>query len=113
MALFAARQTQGWGYNRITSCDADSASWVIRFLARLGRLSGVSASAMLSRYIMPTGRVRTFPSVDRFGSWAMEHDEVAPLAGLALLAAKEPGQVAAIRSAILETWMGRGWQSFW
>jgi hypothetical protein len=68
---------------------------------------------MLSPYVTPTGRVRTFASVDRFGSWAMEHDEVAPLAGLALLAAREPGQVAGIRSAVLDVWMERGWQPFW
>src|SRR5688572_790490 len=81
--LLTSRRPEGWGYNLQTACDADSTSWVIRFLAREG-LNEVSASALLGRYVTPTGTVRTFASADRFGSWAMEHDEVAPLAGLAL-----------------------------
>src|ERR1019366_2121738 len=80
-ALLAARRPEGWGYNRKTSCDGDSTSWVIRFLAQLGAIDGVSAASVLAPYLSSNGRVRTFNSVDRFGSWAMEHDEVAPLAG--------------------------------
>jgi hypothetical protein len=112
-ALLAAQRPEGWGYNRRTACDADSTSWVIRFLARLGTLDGISATAVLSPYVTPTNRIRTFASVDRFGSWALEHDEVAPLAGLALFSAGECRQAAGIRAAVLDSWTESGWRPFW
>ncbi len=112
-ALLATRRPEGWGYNSKTACDANSTSWVICFLAQLGMLHGISTATLLSLYSTPTGRIRTFASLDRFGSWAMEHDEVAPLAGLALLAAGEQGHASRIRSAVLDGWGERGWTSFW
>src|ERR1700730_3925101 len=111
--LLAAQRPEGWGYNRNTACDADSTSWVVRFLAQFGTLDGISALAVLSPYVTPTGRIRTFASVDRFGSWALEHDEVAPLAGLALLAAGEYHHAAGIRAAVLDSWAEYGWRPFW
>jgi hypothetical protein len=64
--------------------------------------------------VTSTGAVRTFGSADRFGSWAMEHDEVTPLAGLALLAAGERRLAAQVRASVLNTWVaGYGWKPFW
>ncbi len=112
-ALLAARRPGGWGYNNKTACDADSTSWVIRFLARHEALGDVPAAGVLSPYVTATYRIRTFASFDRFGSWATEHDEVAPMAGLALLAAREDALVARIRAAVLDSWAERGWRPFW
>jgi hypothetical protein len=111
--LLAARRPEGWGYNRDTACDADTTSWVLRFLARFGLADGLSALAVLRPYLTSTGRVRTFASVDRFGTWALEHDEVAPLAGLALLAVGEYRHASVIRAAILDSWAKHGWRPFW
>src|SRR6185295_3044416 len=111
--LLSAQRPEGWGYNRKSACDADSTSWVLRFLAQLGILDGISAKVMLSPYVTPNDRVRTFASVDRFGSWALEHNEVAPLAGLALLAAREQQHIASIRRAVLDSWAKGGWRPFW
>jgi hypothetical protein len=112
--LLAAQRPGGWGYNRRTACDADSTSWVIRFLAQLGTLNEGSVLSLLSRYVTVTGAVRTFDSPDRFGSWAMEHNEVTPLVGLALLASGERGPVAQIRASVLSSWIaGYGWKPFW
>jgi transposase len=101
------------GLQQETSCDADSTSWVIRYLAQLGALDGISSAAVLSLYATPTGHIRTFASPDRFGSWAREHDEVAPLVGLALLAAGEHDHAARIRAVVLGARLERGWRAFW
>ena len=113
-SLLASRRSGGWGYNRQTACDADSTSWVIRFLAQVSALKDISALSLLSKYITPTGSVHTFGTPDRFGSWAMEHEEVAPLVGLALLAAGEHQLAAQVRASVLSTWIeGYGWKPFW
>ncbi len=112
-ALLATRRLEGWGFNRYTACDADTTSWALRFLAQLGAIGGISAEATLRPYVTPNHRVRTFATVDRFGNWALEHDEVAPLAGLALLDAQELCQIGGIRAAILDSWARGGWRSFW
>ena len=112
-ALLAVRRPEGWGYNRHTACDADTTSWTIRFLAGIGVAAETSAEAMLRPYLTLDHRVRTFAKVGSFGYWAVEHDEVAPLAGLALLDGREFRQIAGIRQAILDRWARGGWQSFW
>jgi hypothetical protein len=112
-ALLAARRPEGWGYNRNTACDADTTSWALRLLGQLGALDGISAQTTLGRYVTPTHHVRTFASVDRFGSWGLEHDEVAPVAGLALLAAHEHRLVEGIRAAIIGSWAQGRWRPFW
>jgi len=112
-ALVAIRRPEGWGYNRNTACDADSTSWVLCFLTRLGRAEGISGAELLAPYIAPTGRVRTFKSVQQFGCWGMEHDEVTPMAGLALLSEREYELVSRVRAAVLNAWSTSGWKQFW
>ena len=112
-ALLADWRAEGWGYNPLTSCDADTTSWVIRFLASRGALGEVPAVSLLQRYMTPRGGVHTFASPERFGCWAAEHDEVAAMAGRALLAADEYQGAARIRNALLERWKMTGWQPFW
>jgi hypothetical protein len=112
-ALLAARRPEGWGFNRKTACDADTTSWALWLLSQLGALDGISTEATLGLYVTPTHRVRTFASVDRFGSWALENDEVAPIAGLALLAAQERRLVEGIRAAVLDAWAQERWRPFW
>jgi hypothetical protein len=109
-ALLNSKRAAGWGFNSLTACDADSTSWVVRFLSALGALGDIEAADLLSPYIGSSGRVRTFASVERFGSWAAEHDEVAPVVGLALLAAGEGGLAGCIRKGILST---PAWHPFW
>jgi hypothetical protein len=111
-ALVAIQRSEGWGYNRNTACDGDSTSWVLRFLAT-ARAEGISGLNLLAPYIAPTGRVRTFQSVQQFGSWGMEHDEVTPVAGLALLAEHQDEQVSRLRGAVLNAWATSGWKQFW
>jgi hypothetical protein len=107
--LLATRRPEGWGYNSRTAADADTTSWVIRFLAAADALDGVDSAALLSPYITPAGRVRTFSS-PRFGSWSEEHDEVAPIAGMALLASGEQTLAERIRRSIVSR---TRWRPFW
>jgi hypothetical protein len=113
-SLLLSRRPEGWGYNRHTACDADTTAWVIRFLAQVDAMNGVFASELLFSYMAASGGIRTFGSQYRFGRWAGEHDEVAPLAGLALLAAGENHHASTIRSSILSRWeVEEGWKPFW
>lgn len=113
-ALLASARPGGWGYNRHTACDADSTAWVIRFLAELGALDGLQPASLIGAYVAPSGAVRTFASPERFGSWAAEHAEVTPLAGLALLAAGERELAARLRGAAVNAWTpDGGWPPFW
>lgn len=100
----------GWGYNLNTASDADSTSWVIRFLFEAGAIEGIDPGNLLSLYITNSGGVRTFSSVERFGSWGEEHDEVAPLAGIALYLCGEFDLAGQIRNNILKK---ENWTSFW
>jgi Prenyltransferase and squalene oxidase repeat len=112
-ALRDSRRPGGWGYNRNTACDADSTSWAVCLLAARDADPTVSA-AVFSDYVTPTGGVRTFPSPTRFGSWADEHDEIAPLVGLALLALGDTATTAAVRTRILNRHPHHdGWRPFW
>jgi len=112
--LHVSRRQEGWGYNDLTACDADSTAWVIRFLGQIGELRQIPVARLLSAFMTPSGAVCTFGSASRFGSWAWEHSEVAPLVGLALLAGDERLLAAQVRSAILRSWVpGCGWKPFW
>ncbi|WP_159840279.1 prenyltransferase/squalene oxidase repeat-containing protein [Nocardia sp. CY41] len=114
-AVAALRDSQrpgGWGYNRTVSCDADTTSWVVRLVATRDPESSMAA-ALFGSYLTPSGGVRTFPS-PVFGSWAAEHDEVAPMAGLALLALGDERTVELIRAHIVSRHRDHGrWYSFW
>lgn len=112
-ALIGQRRPQGWGYNRSTACDADTISWTLRFLCAVGRAEGLDGTALLAPFIAPSGRVRTFNSEDRFGRWAIEHDEVTPIAGAALLAQHQDAMVERLRAAALNSWRSGGWTRFW
>jgi hypothetical protein len=72
----------GWGYNGRTGPDADTTSWVLRFLNASG--VRVDPVAHLARYIDAGGGVHTFREPG-FGAWTDAHDDVAANAGLALL----------------------------
>ncbi|WP_157172715.1 hypothetical protein [Nocardia exalbida] len=114
-AVAALRDSQrpgGWGYNRSVSCDADTTSWVVRLMAT--RDIGYPLTAdVFTDYITPVGAVRTFPS-PVFGSWAEEHDEVAPMAGLALLALGDTLTIENIRAHTVRRHLDNGkWDSFW
>jgi len=111
-ALIRAKRSDGWGFNQNTASDADSTSWSIRFLLLTG--DKVSAATLLGNYLSPAGAAHTFSNPDRFGSWALEHDEVTPLAGMALLEAGELRLVQRVRRSVIETWRAKcGWQPFW
>jgi hypothetical protein len=80
--LWPSRREGGWGYNRRTGPDADTTSWVLRFLYDRGLRT--EPAGWLSPYIDAGGGVHTFRELD-FGAWTGPHDDVAANAGLALL----------------------------
>jgi hypothetical protein len=82
--VWHARTNGGWGYNRGTGPDADTTSWVLRFLCACG--SRVEPLPYLAPYIDAGGGVHTFRELG-FGAWTDAHDDVAANAGLALLTA--------------------------
>jgi hypothetical protein len=43
----------------------------------------------------------------------MEHDEVAPVAGLALLAERRDDLVSRLRNGVLSAWSRNGWKRYW
>jgi hypothetical protein len=81
-SLWRSRSTDGWGYNRRTGPDADTTSWVLRFLGACG--SRLEPAPYLAPYVDAGGGVHTFRELD-FGAWTDAHDDVAANAGLALL----------------------------
>ncbi|MBF6351349.1 MULTISPECIES: hypothetical protein [Nocardia] len=112
VVLKDTRRRSGWGYNTKTACDADSTSWVVRFLVM--RDIDPGPSPLFDRYLTSLGGVRTFPSPRAHGYWADEHDEVAPMAGSALLALGDDDRAARIRSRILSRYRDHGvWLRFW
>jgi len=108
--LLSTKRPDGWGYNSRTPCDADTTSWVIRFLSAMGAMEGIDSANLLSNYLTHSGRVRTFPSSDHFGSWGQEHDEVAPLAGMALFSSGELNLAEKLRQGVLNR---ASWKPFW
>ncbi|WP_327114351.1 hypothetical protein OHB12_34205 [Nocardia sp. NBC_01730] len=112
-ALRDSQRPSGWGYNRDVSCDADSTSWVVRLIATRDTEPTVS-KGLFTNYLTSTGGVRTFPSPAVFGSWADEHDEVAAMAGLALLALGDKATADIIRLHTLSRHREHGrWLPFW
>jgi hypothetical protein len=109
-ALFAIKRPNGWGYNMHAACDADTTAWAIRFLASIDHLEGLDVAGLLGKYVTNIGRVKTFVTEERYGRWAMEHDEVAPLVGTALLESGEEELAKRIRESVVHT---ANWQSFW
>ncbi|MEV6139367.1 hypothetical protein AB0L63_25615 [Nocardia sp. NPDC051990] len=103
----------GWGYNRNVACDADSTSWVVRLIATRDPEPAL-LKGLFTDYLAASGGVRTFRSPALFGSWADEHDEVAPMAGLALLALGDDATADIIRMHILSRHREHGrWLPFW
>jgi hypothetical protein len=109
-ALLRTVRPSGWGYNSLTASDADTTSWVIRFLAAMDALGDVDCRKLLGPYITSAGGVHTFSSIERFGTWGHEHDEVAPVVGMALLAAGDPVLAGCVRQALLTK---NDWRPFW
>jgi hypothetical protein len=71
-------------------------------------------SQVLEPYLGAHGTVHTFADSFRFGTWALAHDEVAPVAGLALLAVGDRRAASRVRNQLLERWSAEhGWESFW
>ncbi|MET9286527.1 hypothetical protein [Nocardia beijingensis] len=111
--LREARRRGGWGYNRRVRCDADSTSWVVRLLA-VRDPEPALPTGVLTKHITSTGAVRTYLLPEVSGSWADEHDEVAPMAGLALLALGDEATVGLIRAHVLNRHRECGrWEPFW
>lgn len=113
-ALHVLATSEGWGYNRYTACDADSTSWVWRFLARIDDYRGRSAILDLCHYLSPDGTARTFHGAE-YGEWAGAHSDVTPVLGLALLAVQAGPEITGrVREAVLSKRTSDGlWQSFW
>jgi hypothetical protein len=112
-ALVRERRPEGWGYNKNVACDADSTSWVLRFLAWVdGPLRDGSASLLIP-FVTEGGGVRTFESKDRLGSWAADNDEVTAVAGLSLCENGEVRLALRLRERLLQSWTKEGWQPFW
>jgi hypothetical protein len=114
-ALRWAWRPGGWGYNRDTDTDADSTSWVSRFLAAVLGRRGPNAVTCLTRYLDCNGNAHTFMPVEQAGRWADAHADVTPLVGLALLSVgADRAWIARIRGAVEATRQGAGvWSSFW
>lgn len=114
-ALYSIRGPKGWGYNRKTATDADSTAWTWRFLAKMDNHCGADAAATLTQYLSASGAARTFLDIKRFGSWALEHPDVTPVVGMALIAVEaELSIVNRVRQACLDIWKVNGqWPSFW
>ncbi|MCX6829781.1 MAG: hypothetical protein NT002_10955 [candidate division Zixibacteria bacterium] len=114
-ALHSIRGAKGWGYNRETATDADSTAWAFRFLAKMGGHFGMDAAATLKHYLSSSGAARTFLDIKRFGSWALEHADVTPVVGMALIAVEaDTAIVNRVRQACLDIWKANGlWPSFW
>lgn len=108
--LLATRRADGWGYNRHTACDADTTAWVVRFLASIDALEGIDVVGTLGHYVTADGRVKTFQTANRFGRWAHEHDEVAPMVGMALLSSGQYDWTQRIRQNVAAA---PRWRPFW
>jgi len=116
VAIHSHRLTGGWGYNFESEPDSDTTAWVFRLMAKLSDPCAREASKYLEPFLGESGGVRTFPDLERFGTWAHEHADVTPNAGSALV---ESGSDDGVRAARLRAWClakqrgGGGWESFW
>ncbi|MCD8554655.1 MAG: hypothetical protein LRY47_12125 [Seleniivibrio sp.] len=83
-ALLRIKSESGWGYNLVTSEDADTISFCLRFLnAANDKVQPETAKSLLQPFIENNGNVKTFSGI-QFGSWSTEHLDVAASVGLAL-----------------------------
>lgn len=99
-ALLGCARPQGWGYNRVTGCDADSTAWTTLLLATTAPAHARAAAQALLRYVDPAGNAHTFDE-PRFGDWCGAHGEVTAVALLALCAAGcAPSTLALLRTAL-------------
>jgi hypothetical protein len=104
-ALRDSRIVGGWGYNRRAGPDADTTSWVLRFLSACG--FNIEPIVYLGPHVDSGGGVHTFRELD-FGSWTDAHDDVAANAGLALLTASTSQHLALrIRQRLVRRFPGK------
>lgn len=100
-ALAASARPAGWGYNRLTGCDADSTAWAVLLLAVTAPPLALAAVPALLGYVDAAGNAHTFAE-PQYGDWSGAHGEVTALAALALAAAGcPPGRVAPLRAALV------------
>jgi hypothetical protein len=108
VTLWRSRHEDGWGYNRGTGPDADTTSWVLRFLSACG--FRVEPTMYLAPHVDTGGGVHTFLEPG-FGSWTDAHDDVAANAGLALLTTSaSPLLVARVKHRLARRFPG---ETFW
>jgi squalene cyclase len=114
-ALCSIHRPDGWGYNSGIAPDADTTAWVLRLMANVGDPFHRDATRYLQPFITESGGVRTFHHPERFGSWAQEHADVTPVAGLALVeCAGDPVLVSRLRGwSLAQQRQDGAWSSFW
>lgn len=114
-ALHRCRKHSGWGYNTKTAVDADSTAWTLRLLALLDDLRGIDPNVFLAGFVSPNGDTRTFQNSLRFGTWAKNHSDVAPLIGMLLIeCGGDLAYIAQLRRACLTScYRNRLWEAFW
>jgi hypothetical protein len=105
----------GWGYNRQTAPDADTTSWVFRFLARIDSFHRIRPREVLQKYILKDGSACTYNDPATFGTWADAHEDVTPVLGLALLETGADSElVLMVRHAVIRAWNQKErWDAFW
>jgi len=106
----------GWGYNRKVGTDADSTSHAILFLALEGEAVPEKGYNRLLAFQCPDGGFSTYADKSNVDSWVVSHEEVTPIALLALLT-KYPSNDLSVNRGIkyvLEHRLQSGlWNSFW
>jgi squalene-hopene/tetraprenyl-beta-curcumene cyclase len=124
------RRDGGWGYGQIVPSDADSTSWCLLFLSRLGTQSQESrqrALSFLSRhqspadggfrtYAMPreVGRYMMLDDSVSFDGWASSQTCVTAVATRALIETRASPGVDAALDHIREDQTPEGyWNSYW
>ena len=83
-ALLRCVKQDGWGYNQLTGCDADSTAWVVRLFAVTNPVAARQALPALQRYVDPSGEAHTFADAE-LGRWSAAHADVTAMVGLAQL----------------------------
>ena len=101
VAIHSHRLTGGWGYNFESEPDSDTTAWVFRLMAKLSDPCAREASKYLEPFLGESGGVRTFPDLERFGTWAHEHTDVTPNAGSALVESGSDGVLSRPASCLV------------
>ena len=114
-AVQAVHGPAGWGYNQKVAPDADTTAWVIRWFRKAGAALPIDPVSCLQVYLGTNGGARTFLNQPRYGRWAVEHVDVTPVVGLALVEAGAPTLLLGrLREWILAKRNSDGvWNSFW